>query len=225
MHDIDVFVKGDFMVHLSIFFDESGKNRDKPHLMGALSIPDNVYYLPEIENLKPIIEKKDIHWAKYSGDSNKRTAINKIIKTIIKHQAFIKLNIINYDQSVIERKANDFRDVDRTLSESTIYMKLPERIIYGLLRHYGNLSRINARIMIEEATEYKKPNVNLKEQLIKQLNIQAIYRAENFKVTSSHYVPKKAEVGLETTDLILGMVRTILKNPEPISRKNKRKYI
>ncbi|MHA6252747.1 DUF3800 domain-containing protein [Oceanobacillus sp. CAU 1775] len=209
------------MADLSIFFDESGKNKDKPHIMGALSIPNNIYSVTTFEDLRPIIKNKEIHWKAYSGDSTTRKIIIKIVKTLLDHYQFVKMNIINYDQSIIEQKANNFKDVDANLSDSTIYMKLPERIIYGLLRHYGRLSNVNAQIIIEEATEYKKPNVMLKEQLIKQLNIQAIYRGESFKITHSYYIPKRVEVGLEVTDIILGMVRTIVTNPDPSSKKKK----
>ncbi len=38
------------MANLSIFYDESGKNQDRPHLMGALSIPNNIYSLPIFED-------------------------------------------------------------------------------------------------------------------------------------------------------------------------------
>lgn len=63
------------------------------------------------------------------------------------------MNIISYDQSVIEEKAIGFKDVDLGVTAATVYMKLPERLVYGLLRNYGRLSRIDARIVIEEATE------------------------------------------------------------------------
>ena len=45
----------DNQIDVLIFFDESGK-RDKPNLMGALSIPTNIYNLPPFEEIKPVIE-------------------------------------------------------------------------------------------------------------------------------------------------------------------------
>lgn len=140
---------------------------------------------------------------------------------MLDHYQFVKMNVIYYDQSIMEEKAKKFKHVDGNLCNSTIYMKLPERIVYGLIRYYGKLSEIDAQIIIEEATEYKQPNVNLKEQLPKQLNIQAIYRGENFKIVHSRYAPKGTEVGLELTDILLGMVRTIVTNPPFTGRKKK----
>lgn len=209
------------MGEFTIFFDESGKNSDKPHLMGSLSISQNIYNSTDFNDLYPFIEKKEIHWKRYGGDSVKRIIITNLMTTLLKHFRFIKMNVINYDQSIIMEKSKYFHDVDNRLGDSTIYMKLPERIIYGLLRDYGKLSHIEAEIIIEEATEYKKKNVNLKEQLPRQLNVQAIYRGENFKITSSRYASKGEEVGLELTDIILGMIRTIITNPSRESRKKK----
>ncbi|MFD2616129.1 hypothetical protein [Terrilactibacillus laevilacticus] len=72
---------------------------------------------------------------------------------MLDHYQLVKMNVIYYDQSIIEEKSKNFKDVDKNLCDSTIYMKLPERIVYGLLRNYGKLSSINAQIIIEEAIE------------------------------------------------------------------------
>ena len=45
-----------------------------------------------------------------------------------------------------------------------------------------------------------------------QLNLQSLYRGEQFHVTDSKLIPKREEIGLELTDLILGMVRTVILN-------------
>ena len=45
------------------------------------------------------------------------------------HYRFVKMNIINYDQSIIVEKSKYFKDVDEKLCDSAIYMKLPERIV------------------------------------------------------------------------------------------------
>lgn len=203
-----------------IFFDESGK-KDKPNLMGALSISNNIYSLPIFEEIKHIIKTTEIHWKQYSGDRRKRKIIIKMIKTLLDFTIDTKINVIHYEQSIIEKKANFYKNVDEDLYDSTIYMKLPERLIYGLIRHYGKLSNINVGIIIEEATEYKKTNVMLKERLPKLLNIQSVYRGEHYKIISSRYASKGEEVGIELTDILLGMIRTIVKNPDCTSRKNK----
>lgn len=45
-------------VNLKIFFDESGKNQTKPHLMGGLAIPESYYNSPKILALNALIRIK-----------------------------------------------------------------------------------------------------------------------------------------------------------------------
>lgn len=59
--------------------------------------------------------------------------------------------------------------------------------------------------------------------MLRQLNIQSIYRGENFKVNSVSYLPKKATYGIEVTDLLLGIVRTIILNESSDSNRKKAK--
>ncbi|MBV4416528.1 hypothetical protein [Clostridium tyrobutyricum] len=82
-----------------------------------------------------------------------------------------------------------------------IYTKLPERIFYGLLRFHGCSSNISANLFIEDATEYHK--VKLSDKIKEQLNIQAMYRSENFSILDCDYKSKNVEIGVGLTDLIL----------------------
>ena len=44
-----------------IFLDESGKNNDKPNLIGTISIPKSIYHLPEFQKINDEIQQKTIH--------------------------------------------------------------------------------------------------------------------------------------------------------------------
>ncbi|CUA79169.1 hypothetical protein [Anoxybacillus suryakundensis] len=68
---------------INIYFDESGKNQVKPHLMGGLSIPSVYYEKPKIQELNDVIKKVSIHWTKYDGDSKERNSIWRIINTFM----------------------------------------------------------------------------------------------------------------------------------------------
>lgn len=105
-------------------------------------------------------------------------------------------------------------------------MKFPERIIYGLLRGYGTHVHLDTQIYIEDDSTYHNSKYDLKKQLFQQLNIQSIYREERFTVTDVDYIPKQSEVGIEIVDILLGIVRTIIRNEDPqksrpVREKNK----
>lgn len=93
--------------------------------------------------------------------------------------------------------------------DKMVYSKFPERVFYGLLRGKGQLMNIQAEIFMEDATEYK----DFPKQFKEQLNIQSDYRCENFKITKCIAVPKNTEIGVEFTDLLLGIIRIIISTP------------
>lgn len=205
--------------NVKIFFDESGKQGDRPTTMGGLLIPSLVYDNKVIQNINDRLKSKEfeLHWKNYSGHSEKGEVIKKVIQSIMKFSSLISFNIINY------KKPND-KNIDTKLFEDMIYSKLPERILYGLLRNHGNNAKVDVDIFIEKATEYEKRN--LKENISQQLNIQAMYRGQNYKINNCYYREKNEEVGVEVTDLLLGIIRTIILNKDNSNKlKNKNKLI
>ncbi|MED3794442.1 hypothetical protein P4571_18595 [Niallia alba] len=210
-------------INLKIFFDESGKNQTKPHLMGGLAIPESYYNSPKVLALNELIRKKEIHWTAYGGDSTERKIIWKIILTLLEHQYLLKMNVISYNQSKIEEISKKIKNVYENIADQTIYMKFPERIIYGLLRKYGSHVHLNTQIYIEHDTTYQNKNYDLRNQLFEQLNIQSVYRGEHFTIQESNYYSKQEEVGIESIDILLGMVRTIIRNDSPTSKRIREK--
>lgn len=43
---------------IEIFFDESGKNETKPMIMGAISIPEKIYLLDEVQAINKELQSK-----------------------------------------------------------------------------------------------------------------------------------------------------------------------
>ncbi len=213
---------------IKVFFDESGKNQERPHLMAGVLIPTHYYETTEIQELNEIIHSSKLHWTDYNGDSQKRKKIWKILCTIFRKEHLIKMNVISYDQSKIEENSKNLKPKYPDIADQTIFMKFPERIIYGLLRGYGTHVHLNTQIYIEDDSTYHNSKYDLRNQLFQQLNIQSIYREERFTVTDVDYIPKQSEVGIEIVDILLGIVRTIIRNEDPLksrSIREKNKFI
>lgn len=193
---------------INVFFDESGKRKDKPNLMGALAIPDKIYCAPKLEKYAQKMKNGEIslHWNKCTGDTTVKNNIIDAVSVLVEYQKALKFNVINYDYSTLANR----KEYEKDLIEEMIYTKFPERIIYGLLRGYGRNIYINTNIYIEDSTEYQ--SFNLHENIKNQLNIQALYRGEQYIVMNSCLVPKGVQIGVELTDLLLGLVRTIIEN-------------
>jgi hypothetical protein len=200
---------------IKVFFDESGKGSNKPNLMAGLVIPAIIYNSPDFTSYTQRLRDNEfkLHWKKYAGDSKKRDCITGIIETFSKYCSTAKLNVINYDHSVLTGR----KEFDNNTVERMIYTKFPERIIYGLLRGYGKNVYIRTDIFIEHSSEYE--TLGLHNVVKEQLNTQALYRGEHYIVEKSNLTPKGNEIGVELTDLLIGIIRTIIKNePDDTSK-------
>lgn len=198
-------------VETKIFFDESGKSNDYPILMGALRLPSQIYDSAEFTNLKNV----RTHWTEFK----QRSVMRNLINLIAKFSEWTDLNVINYDENTIKNKITSKFRSDPTkvknISKKAIYAKFPERIFYGLLRNNPQHIHLKAKITMESATVYA-PFLS---QICDDLNVQAIYRGENFTVTDLNMVGKGTEVGLEITDLLLGIMRCIIRNEDRTKSK------
>ena len=186
-------------MNLNIFFDESGKLSSPPMLMGAISIPEKIYAADVIQQLnKSLEDNKDVyHFTKYNGDKGMRERIINLFKSISPFLYAFRGNILKYQRDSLPHA--EFKDM--------VYSKFPERVFYGLLRGKGNLLNVNANIFMEDASEYK----DFPELFERQLNIQAMYRGEHYRINNCCKVPKFTEIGVELTDIILGIIRVILR--------------
>lgn len=193
---------------IEVFFDESGKRKDKPNLMGGLSIPSKIYSLPQIKMYSRKLRDGEIklHWNEVSGPIHYRENVIKVLKTFAEFHNMIKANVIHYDYTLLANRSQ----FNSEMVEQTIYTKFPERIIYGLLRGYSKTVSISANIYIEKSSEYQK--LELHNLIQKQLNIHSLYRGEHYTVVSSELVPKGKQIGVEVTDLMLGIIKTIMEN-------------
>nr|WP_285890652.1 DUF3800 domain-containing protein [Halalkalibacter oceani] len=213
---------------MNIFFDESGQDSDKPTTMGGLLIPHVVYSSQEMSNLTSRLKSNQLklHWTDYTGDVALKNNIIEVIKVFSSIAKYTRMNVINYNRSSLDQRyklsgdsgSNKLRGRQKkaTMNYATlmVYTKIPERIFYGLLRNYGKDIYIKSDIYIEEEGKYEK--YDLVTRLKENLNTQSLYRAEQFWVKDCQMVTKGQMIGIELVDLILGIIRLIIRrNPIP----------
>lgn len=188
---------------LNIFLDETGKKNNELSLIGAISIPIEFYNSINIQNLNTELKNNQfkLHFTQY--DRSHYDIYIKVFKLMLQSSGIIKMNGIIF-------KKSQFRShpLLKSKVDDMIYQKVPERVIYGLLRNYSNLDPINANIYIEDSEEYRARNLgkNIKEQI----NTHALYRFDNFKIIKSKLVSKNQQIGIEFTDILIGMLRFII---------------
>lgn len=193
-------------MNLKIFFDESGKKDNPPMIMGAISIPEKIYFLEDIQTINRDLQnnKRKYHFTDYGGDRGMKNRIINLFKVMAPYLHICRANTLQYKKD--KEQGQQFNDM--------VYSKFPERVFYGLLRCKGQLMNINADIFMEDATEYQ----DFPKRFKSQLNAQALYRGESFRIHNCSQVPKFSEIGVELIDIILGVMRVILEF-ETITKK------
>lgn len=201
---------------VNIFFDESGTKSDKPTLMGGLLLPSNIYttnkFIEMNKKLKNNLYTK-LHWTDFTGYIQMQNDILEVLNAFSEIAHFAKMNVINYNENPLDIRKSLYNADHKTaelLSQRMIYTKLPERILYGLLRNYGKDVYVKTQLYVEESRRYR--DFKLNQTLEEQLNLQSMYRGEQFSIINFKFRKKREEIGVEITDLLLGFIRTVIRN-------------
>ncbi|MET2134624.1 hypothetical protein [Enterococcus faecium] len=209
----------------NLFFDES-KSRDETldldlTLMGSLLIPDSLYNSTEIQEVNTRLKNRTIkiHFKEYQNYRNRQfntytSVLKKVLGDNGEKSKYYKFNVVAFSDN---EYVNNHVAYTPSVLSSMVYSKIPERVIYGSLRNISKYKPTEAKLYIEESTEYRVKELH---KLIKeQLNVQALYRNDAFKVGKSGLYRKNKEIGIEITDLLLGIISLIIRNP-PLYKPN-----
>ena len=208
---------------LYIFLDESGTNeKNKVSIVGALAIPNDIYNLEDFNEITGKLRSTElkIHFTKF----NKRDTedYTELLVLLSKYAKYMRLNCILYKMSNYQNHPLYAGYLDRL-----IYSTLPERAIYGVLRYFGSYSNINVTLYTEYSSQYE--NNRIASNLKRDLNIHSIYRNKSYKIIKSKLVKKNIEIGVEFTDLLIGILRFIILNAtedrDSKTNKEKAKFI
>ena len=161
--------------------------------MGSLMIPEKVYNCKEIVALNERLRKEEFELHWTKYNGGNSEA--KIYKEIV--EAFSKyLSLCEFNMIRYDYPSN----VNK--------------------QYQGKGIDINADIYVENATMYD--SIGLHESLSKEMNRQALYRGTNFEINKFEYKYKNEEIGVEFTDVILGVVRNIIENKSSSTRARRK---
>lgn len=202
---------------LNIFLDESGKNNTDISLIGAISIPQIYYNNPKIQKLNARLQSEEfrLHFTQYNKYDYE--LYREIVAVLTEYSDQIQLNLILFKRTQYKKHR-----LLGGMSADMIYEKIPERVIYGLFRNNSTLTGVEGTVYIENSDEYSSRN--LAKRLKQRLNVHFLYRFDNFKVVSTSLVAKNQQIGVEFTDMLLGICHQIIKGfeiPEDASNLSK----
>lgn len=188
----------------NIFFDESNKldAEKKYSYYGAFGVEQSLCdsIVMDINKILRITGKKsEYHFTEYKNDKDIAPYIyclHHFIKTNLQINIFVVDNAIAF---------NFARNADITVTElrNLFYVKIPERLFYGLTRGLSNDYR-TVEIVVDHSPEYGSMRVYSK--LKQQMNAHAIYRGMKYYVNKAWYKESHKSIPLQIVDLFMGIV-------------------
>ncbi|MBM7650395.1 hypothetical protein JOC78_003385 [Bacillus ectoiniformans] len=188
----------------SIFFDESNKldSTKKYSYYGAYGV-DQVKCENLTDDIKQILDitgkKSEFHFTEYNNDKDLAPylyCLHHFIKTNF------QINIFVVDNDMAFKFANN-AGITITDLRNLFYVKIPERLFYGLTRGLSDDYR-TVEIIVDHSPEYGKMRVYSK--LKQQMNAHAIYRGMKYYVNKAWHADSHTSIPLQIVDLIMGIV-------------------
>ncbi|MGP7815714.1 DUF3800 domain-containing protein [Niallia sp. 01092] len=197
-----------------IYFDESNKidqfNKEFSYY-GAYSGTDNAL-ANLVKQIRKIYKKsqsnRELHFREYTKDTHIKKYF-QTLHTVINENIRINILIVNNEDAF---SAADKIGLSATELRNLFYIKIPERLFYGLTRdlsHIGNNSDlVNVKIKIDSNDEYDKLFLN--DKIIEQMNAHSAYRNKNYRVNKVISQDSEKSIPLQIVDTFMGIVVFLL---------------
>lgn len=192
----------------NVYFDESNHIDYKNELSyyGACGI-----YKKDVDKLTQNIDsifnelctKGEIHFTKYKGGIKDFQKYFKVLQILIKNK--VHINIVQFNNKDYINLGNKL-SLDLKELKQYFYVKLPSRLIYGVVRDENNIN--NIEIYMDNNDEYE--TLGVYEKIQNQLNAHLLYRHKEFQVISTKGIDSKKSKFIQATDLMMGIIAFIL---------------
>lgn len=191
-----------------IYFDESIK-LDQPignyAYYGALGInfPTKDKLVKGIQQInKGLTTKSELHFVDYTSDTYFEKYF-KILNYALEQEISINLMII--DKKSARQIANQM-NISLTQLRELFYVKIPERLFYGLTRHLEYQRHVH--ITIDKNSEYEK--IRLETKLAEQMNAHSAYRNKGYKIEMVKQACSQESIPLQLIDVFMGIIIFLL---------------
>lgn len=144
----------------------------------------------------------ELHFVKYTKDTNIKKYF-KILNYLMDQDFCINIFIVDNDQAKLTA---DKMNIDLSMLRSLFYVKIPERLFYGITRSLTSGTDIS--LFVDANDEYDK--LDLYNKLKEQMNAHSAYRNKCYKITEAISLDSKESIPLQMIDTIIGIVVFLL---------------
>ncbi|TSI05289.1 DUF3800 domain-containing protein [Lysinibacillus sp. BW-2-10] len=202
-----------------IYFDESNK-LDQPGIdysyYGALGMDETVAnnIRQYINNLNETLRSKsEMHFVEYTQDTNFEKYF-KALHYVLSQPIQLNLMIVNKGDA---EKLTTAMDIKMAELRELFYVKIPERLFYGLTRDLSTGQHI--KIVIDENSEYEK--IELEKKIIEQMNAHSAYRKKAYKVVDVEQASSEKDLLLQMIDNLMGIIVFVLEKQHKAFEENR----
>lgn len=199
-----------------IYFDESNKleqvKNKKYMFFGALGLEAPTQKKMN-EDLSDILGKfpnsnSELHFQKYKNDFQAKKYFQVLDYVLDSDISFNVIFLVTQDISSLL----NLYTISMNELKSMFYIKIPERLFYGLTRFLNKKKVYSTQIVIDESTEYTK--ILMDKKIREQLNAHSAYRNLKFYIPENSVKSMQSEQNLflQVTDCLLGMTAHIIEN-------------
>lgn len=188
----------------TIFFDESNKleAKKKYSYYGAYGVEKTNCdrLVTDINKILTATGKNsEFHFTEYKNDKDIAPYLYCLHHFI---KANSQINIFVVDNDIAFNFARN-ADISVTELRNLFYVKIPERLFYGLTRGLPNDYK-TVEIVVDHSPEYGKMRVYSK--LKQQMNAHAIYRGKRYYVNKAWYKHSYQSIPIQIIDLLMGII-------------------
>jgi len=189
-----------------IYFDESNKI-DQPNkafsyygAYGGLSstLADTTINIKKV--LRNLNTKSEIHFREYNHDQYIKKYF-QVINEVINQDININLFIVDNEKAKIIAEQMQLSILEL---RSLLYVKIPERLFYGILREKPSLESMDIKITVDRNDEYRV--LNLYSKIKEQMNAHSVYRNKKYKIKSVKSEHSHHSIPLQIIDLFMGII-------------------
>ncbi|MEK4671361.1 DUF3800 domain-containing protein [Niallia sp. FSL R7-0271] len=157
---------------------------------------------------KKLNSKSELHFREYSKDTNIKKYF-QALHTVINENIRLNILIVNNNDAF-----NSADNIGLTTPElrNLFYIKIPERLFYGLTRDLSHLETqgeiVSVKIKIDKNGEYDK--IDLNDKIVEQMNAHSAYRNKNYRVDKVSQQDSEKSLPLQIIDTFMGIVVFLL---------------
>jgi hypothetical protein len=151
---------------------------------------------------KQLNTKSELHFREYKHDKHVKKYF-KVLNKVINED--ISLNLFIVDNEVAHQIASQ-RNITLTELRSLFYIKIPERLFYGVTRNISE--NIDVKIKVDHDDGYAV--LDLYTKLKEQMNAHAAYRNKRYQIKQVRPQVSHKSIPLQIIDAFIGIVVFLL---------------